>query len=316
MTVARGAVLRLALTPFVLAGVVLLAVLLPELTGVDAARSVLAGRYAESDADPRVLAALRVELGLDQPLPQRVLDRLTGLFTGDLGESWVSGQDAAREVLTAAQISMSIMTGAMLLSFGVGFAAGLLAARRAGSAADRAVRVLSRLAAALPEFALAPLLVLVFAVSWQVLPSSGWRGPEYAVLPLASLVPCLAAPIAVTTREHARSLHEQTFAVAARAKGLGAARIWLLHIAKPALPPALALLTYSAAGAVAGTTAIEVVFDIPGLGSTLVEAVRTQDVPLVQGGLVVAALAALLIGALGDAAALAADPRTRRRTPV
>lgn len=103
---------------------------------------------------------------------------------------------------------------------------------------------------------------------------------------------------------------------ASRDLGLGPARIWLLHIAKPALPPALALLTYSAAGAVAGTTAIEVVFDIPGLGSTLVEAVRTQDVPLVQGGLVVAAVAALAIGALGDAATLAADPRTRRRAPV
>lgn len=314
MTTARPAVLRLALIPFVLAGVVLLAVLLPELTGVDAARSVLAGRYAESDADPRVLAALRTELGLDQPLPQRVLDRLAGLLTGDLGHSWVSGQDAAREVLAAAQISLGIVAAAMLLSFAVGFSVGLLAAWRPGSPTDRAVRGFSGLASALPEFALAPLLVLVFAVGWQVLPSSGWRGPANAVLPLASLVPCLAAPIAVTTRERAKSLHERTFAVAARAKGLGTARIWLLHIAKPALPPALALLTYSAAGAVAGTTAIEVVFDIPGLGSTLVEAVRAQDVPLVQGGLLVAAVAALAIGALGDAAGLAADPRTRRRS--
>ncbi|MBE9376544.1 ABC transporter permease [Saccharopolyspora sp. HNM0983] len=312
MTAARATVLRLALTPFVLAGVVLLAVLLPELTGVDAARSVLSGRYADGDADPQVLEALRAQLGMDQPLPQRIADRIGGLLTGDLGASWVSGQDAAAEVLAAAQISLSIVVGSMLLSFALGFGTGLLAARRTGSAADRAVRVLSRFAAALPEFALAPLLVVVFAVGLQLLPSSGWRGPEYAILPLASLVPCLAAPIAVTTREHARSLRERTFAAAAQAKGLGTARIWLLHIGKPALPPALALLTYSAAGAVAGTTAIEVVFDIPGLGSTLVEAVRTQDVPLVQGGLVAAALAALAIGALGDAAALAADPRTRR----
>ncbi|GAB2684436.1 ABC transporter permease [Saccharopolyspora gloriosae] len=312
MTGGRGLLARLGVAPVVAALIVLVAVLLPELTGVDAARTVLAARYAEADPDPAVLAGIRTELGLDLPLPQRVLARLGSMATGDLGSSWVSGVPVAVVIGPALQVSLGIMLGAAVLSFLVGYLTGLLAAHRPGSVTDRVLSGLVRVFSALPEFALAPILVLVFAVGLQVLPSSGWRGPEHSVLPLLSLVPSLSVPIAAVTREQVVALRRENFALAARARGLGAARIWGVHLARPALPAALSLVTYNAAGAVSGTTAIEVVFDIPGLGSTVVEAVRAQDVPVVQAGLVVAAFAALCVGAAGDLLGLAAEPRTRR----
>ncbi|MCA1185292.1 MULTISPECIES: ABC transporter permease [unclassified Saccharopolyspora] len=312
MTGGRGLLLRLAVAPVVAMLVVLVAVLLPELTGVDAARTVLAARYADADPDPALLAGIRAELGLDLPLPQRIAARFGALLGGDPGTSWVSGEPVAALVGPALRVSVGIMLGAAVLSFLVGHLAGLLAARRPGSVLDRAISGLVRVFSAVPEFALAPLLVLVFAVGLHALPSSGWRGPEYAVLPLLSLVPSLAVPIAAVTREQVVALRRENFAVAARARGLGETRIWAVHLARPALPAALSLLTYNAAGAISGTTAIEVVFDIPGLGSTVVEAVRAQDVPVVQAGLVVAALAALAVGAVGDLLGLAAEPRARR----
>ncbi|MFR9728831.1 ABC transporter permease [Saccharopolyspora sp. MS10] len=313
MTAGRGLLLRLAAAPVVALLVVLVAALLPELTGVDAARTVLATRYADSEPDPAVLAGIRAELGLDRPLPQRLLERFGALLSGDAGTSWVSGLPVSAVVGPALRVSLGIVLGASVLSFLVGHLVGLLAARRPGSVPDRVLTGLVRVFSALPEFALAPLLVLVFAVGLHALPSSGWRGPEHAVLPLLSLVPALAVPIAAVTREQVVALRRENFAAAARARGLGERRIWAVHLAKPALPAALSLVTYNAAGAVSGTTAIEVVFDIPGLGSAVVEAVRAQDVPVVQVGLICAALAALALGAVGDLLGLAAEPRARQR---
>ncbi|GAA4888331.1 ABC transporter permease [Saccharopolyspora cebuensis] len=307
-----GTLLRLALTPVVLVGVVLLAMLLPELTGVDSARSVLAVRYADADPDPAVLAAIRADLGLDRPLPERVLDRLGRLCTGQLGTSWLSGEPVGERIGRAFQVSIGIVVAALVLSFVLGCAAGLLAARRPGSLVDRAVAGSTRLAAALPEFALAPLLVAVFAVGLDLLPSSGWHGPHNAVLPVAALVPVLAAPIAATMRARAAAMARENFAVAAEARGIGRFRLWTRHIAKPALPAVLSVLTYNAAGMIAGTATVEVVFDLPGLGRTLVDAVIAQDLPVVQVGLIVAVAMALLVGALGDALQLVVDPRTRR----
>lgn len=311
MSAGRALLLRLGLAPVAVLAVVLLAVVLPELTGVDAARTVLATRYADGDPDPAVLAALREQLGTDLPWPQRLGERLGALLHGDLGTSWVSGVPVGAIVGPAAQISLSIVLASAAASFAVGYAGGLLAARRPGSLADRVISALVRVFSAVPEFAVAPVLVLVFAVGLRLLPVSGWNGPVHAVLPLLSLVPSLAVPIAAVTREQAAELRTENFATAARARGLPERRIWAVHLSRPALPAALSLLTYNAAGAIAGTTAIEVVFDIPGLGSAVVEAVRAQDVPVVQAGLVLTAVGALLVGAVGDVLATVADPRTR-----
>lgn len=302
---------RLAVAPVVLVAITIIAMLLPELTGVDSARSVLAVRYAESDPDPAVLAAIRTELGLDQPLLQRVADRLGRLLTGDLGTSWVSETPVSTMLATAVPVSLSIMLGALALSFLVGWTAGMAAGYRPGSITDRAVRTGNRVAAAVPEFALAPLLVAVFAVMWQVLPSSGWRAPQYAILPVLALVPSLAAPVAATTREHVRDFREATFLTAARARGVGEWRLRSMHLARPALPGALSVLTFNAAGMIAGAAAIEVVFDIPGIGRMLVDAVSAQDIPVVQAGLLVATVVALAVGAVGDVVRLGVDPRAR-----
>ncbi|GAA4849038.1 ABC transporter permease [Saccharopolyspora rosea] len=308
----RGsALLRLALSPLVLVAIVLVAMLLPELTGVDSARSVLAVRYADADPDPRVIAAIRADLGLDRPLWQRLVERLGRLCTGRFGTSWVSGDPVGAQLGRAFQVSLSIMVTALVVSFAVGCAAGLLAARRPGAVADRVVSACNRLASAVPEFALAPVLVAVFAVGLHLLPSSGWRGPANLVLPVASLVPVLAAPVAAVVRTQAAALRGENFVAAARARGIGEFRLWTRHIARPALPAALSLVTYKAAGMIAGTAAVETVFDIPGLGRTVVDAVRAQDIPVVQAGLVVAAAVALFVGAVGDALHLVVDPRSR-----
>lgn len=303
---------RLLPLPLVLLGVSALVFLLPRATGVDTTRTVLRTRIAESVPDPATTARVTRELGLDGPLWQQYLLWLSSVLRGDLGLSFSTRTAVVPQLGAALGVSVLITAGALLLAGLVGIPAGVAAARRPGGPVDRGVTTLSVLGAAVPEFILAPLLVLVFAVALPLLPAAGWDGPAAAVLPVVTLALFPAALAAQLTRAETADVLGSLHIAAAQAKGLSGRRVLWVHAARRSLTSVTALSGVFFAGLLGGSVVVEVVFAVPGLGRLLYDAVLAQDLPVVQGGLLVLVTIAVLTTVGTELLQLAIDPLARR----
>ncbi|MBS0366624.1 MAG: ABC transporter permease [Proteobacteria bacterium] len=263
---------------------------------------------------PQVRANLQHFYGLDQPLPRQYLNYLSGLARGDFGPS-LSQRDFTVSELLARGLPVSLTVGAtaLLLAILCGIPAGILAALRRGRFADRAVSALAALAIALPGFVTAPLLVLVFALHLQWLPAAGWEGGSlrYLLLPALTLALPIAAVLARLTRTGLLEVLSSRWILAARARGLGDARVLWGHALRPALLPAVNYLGPAAAFAVTGSLVVETVFGLPGTGRFLVQGAVDRDYPLVMGMVVVYGVVTLLCNLAADLLQGALDPGAR-----
>ena len=267
--------------------VVALVGLLPWLSGRDPALTVLRGRSAEQEATPEALAAVREQLGLDAGPIAWLGGWLTGLLRGDLGNSWVSGRPVRDDLLTATGVSLTLMALAALVAALVTAVLTLpaLAAavrgvpRRSGGAAAAALT-------ALPEFLLASVLLLVGAVWLRAFPPYGWNSLHHAVLPALALgVPAgglIGMLLADAVSRTAGEPWTITWATAGAGRGRTASA--LLRRALPGLLPQIGLVLIGLAG---GAVAVERVFAVPGLGRVTLGAAQTQDLPVLQGGVLI-----------------------------
>ncbi|MGH8908379.1 MAG: ABC transporter permease [Egibacteraceae bacterium] len=308
MTLAR----RLVASSVILLVTTLLVFALPQLTGVDPARAALRARVAEADLDPVTLERLRDELGLDRPAPVRYGLFLMRLARADLGSSYVSRTPVATEVGRALRVSATLAAVAMTLAVMVGVPLGIATAARPDGPLDRTVRLASRLALALPEFVLAPVLMLTFALRLGLLPTGGWRGPASLVLPSLTLAVFPAALIAQLVRAETADALSQPFVRTARAKGLSPARV-LFHASRVSLTSTLALGNVMTASMIGGAVVVEVIFAVPGVGRLLYRAVTSADLPMLEGGLLAVVVVALALGLLTDVAHTALEPTARLR---
>ncbi|MFF0990762.1 ABC transporter permease subunit [Kocuria nitroreducens] len=277
--------------------VVVLTGALPWLSGNSPEYTVLRARYADRPATPEVLAQVRAELGLDRgPVPV-FADWASGALTGDLGTSWISGRPVLPGVLDALGVSLTLMGAALAVAL-VMAALVCVPAVRNGLAGrpSRGAGAAAAALTALPEFLLAAVLLIVLAVWWGWLPPYGWRGPQHVVLPALALgLPAGGLIGRLLTTALAGAFAERwvhTWAVAghSRARITAAA----LHRALPGVIGQLALVVVGLTG---GAVPVEEVFAIPGLGRTLLGAAASQDVPVLQAGvLLLLALAALCGG--------------------
>ncbi|MHA6628002.1 ABC transporter permease [Pseudonocardia sichuanensis] len=302
---------RLAPLPVVLLVASVLVFLLPRLTGVDPVRAVLRARTAESVPDPAVAARMTRELGLDAPLPQQYLTWLGQVLQGDLGLSFATRAPVAPQLFAALGVSALLAALALAIAAAVGVPAGVHAARRPGGALDRVVTGASVLGVAVPEFILAPVLVLVFAVALPVLPATGWGEPADVVLPALTLALFPTALAAQLTRAEMLDVLARPHVVLARAKGVSGRRVLWAHGARLALTSVTSLSGLFFAGLLGGAVVVEVVFAVPGLGRLLYDAVLGQDLPVIQAGLLLVVAVAVVAGAVADTVALAADPVAR-----
>ncbi|MGW1781091.1 ABC transporter permease subunit [Streptomyces sp. NPDC002143] len=273
--------------------------LLPWLSHTDPALTVLKARSADRDATPEVLAAVRVQLGLDGG-PLHLLGQwLAGLPRGDAGRSWISGADVLPGVLDALGVSLLLMTVALAVA--VVTAAGVCArtlylgslrrldGRPAGGSG-------SAVLAALPEFLTASVLATVVGVQWGWLPALGWYGPQWTVLPALALGLPAGAVLGRLLDDQLPAAFAEPWAQAAAARGLPGRSIArkALRRCVPGLLPNLGLFVVGLTG---GSVAVEQIFDIPGLGRTTLQAAIAQDLPVLQAGaLVLVVLAALATG--------------------
>jgi peptide/nickel transport system permease protein len=302
---------RLLSLPVVLLAAAVLIFLLPRLAGVDTVRAVLRSRVAEAEPDPVAAARVAAELGLDRPVPEQFLRWLEHVLTGDLGLSYATRTPVAPQLASAVGVSAVLTVLALALAAVIGIPAGVHAAHRPGGLVDRVVTVTSVLGVAVPEFIIAPVLVLLFAVVVPVLPALGWGSPAQAVLPALTLAAFPAALAAQLTRAETTDVLSRPHVVLARAKGLTDGVVLWRHGARLALTAVTSLSGLFFAGLLSGAVVVEVVFAVPGLGRLLYDAVVGQDLPMVQAGLLAVVLIAVLGALVAELLQLALDPVAR-----
>jgi oligopeptide transport system permease protein len=266
----------------------------------------------EKAAPPEVQAALEARYRLDRPLVAQYGAWLGDVARGDLGPSF-QYPDYTVNQLVAQALPVSLLNGglALLLALLVGVPLGVWAALRAGAWVDRALMLFAGLGLAVPKFVVAPLLVLLFAVTLQWLPAGGWGEWDNSVLPVIALaLPNLAYCARLTRASMLETLGAE-YLVAARARGLSEARLLFTHALKPGLLPVVAWLSPALINIVTGSAVVEQVFGIPGMGRYFVQGALNRDYTLVLGVVLVVGALIVAINALVDALRAWLDPRLR-----
>jgi oligopeptide transport system permease protein len=266
----------------------------------------------EKSAPPEVQAALEAKYRLDRPLPAQYAAWLADVARGDLGPSF-QYPDYTVNQLVAQALPVSLLNGglALLLALLLGVPLGVWSALRAGSWLDRGLMLVAGLGLAVPKFVVAPLLVLLFAVTLHWLPAGGWGDWTNVVLPAIALaLPNLAYCARLVRASMLDVLHAEYLA-AARARGLSEARLLFAHALKPALLPVVAWLSPALINIVTGSAVVEQVFGIPGMGRYFVQGALNRDYTLVLGVVLVVGVLIVAINAMVDLMRSRMDPRLR-----
>lgn len=268
---------------------------------------------AEKTAPPEVEAALAAQYRLDQPLPAQYGHWLADVVRGDLGPSFQYPDYTVNELL-AASLPISLLNGglALALALAVGVPLGVWAALRAGRWTDRLLMFGAGLGLSVPKFVVAPLLVLLFAVTLQWLPAGGWDGSwRSMVLPVIALALPNLAYCARLTRASLLDVLGADYLRAARGRGLSGARLLFVHALRPGLLPVVAWLSPALINVASGSAVVEQVFGIPGVGRYFVQGALNRDYTLVLGVVLAIGAAIVVINALVDALRAWLDPRLR-----
>jgi peptide/nickel transport system permease protein len=298
---------RLAVAVPVLFGVSLLVFLILHLIPGDPAQIMLFG----SNPTPQQVQNLRVELGLDKPLPFQYALYVGRLLHGDLGQSFITGRPIAEEIAVRFPSTLELTLAAMLIAVLIGVPIGILGGVRPNSWADKVSSGFAVLGVAVPYFWFALVLVLVFAVHLQVLPSLGVGSPQAIVLPALSLGWGLSAIIARLLRNNLVEIYQQAYMQVARAKGLSQSMMLYRHALKNALIPVVTILGLQFGNVLSGAVVVEVIFGRPGIGSYLVSAIQAKDIPAVQSVVLFIAVLYILINLAVDVLYGLLDPRIR-----
>jgi ABC-type dipeptide/oligopeptide/nickel transport system permease component len=257
------------------------------------------------------LQQLRHSLRLDLPVPTQYRLYLVGVVRGDLGESFRFQEPVTRVVLSHYPATLELAIVALLVCAAIGIPAGLLAAEKRGTSTDRAVGFFTLLGLSVPNFALGPVLILVFSVILGWLPVSGRGGPLHFVLPAITLGAALAAILTRMVRISVIEELSSDYVRTARAKGLSPSAVLFRHAFRNALIPILTILGLQFGTLLAGTIVTETIFSWPGIGRLTVQAIGARDYPLLQGCILLIAVTYVFVNLLTDAVYALVDPRVR-----
>lgn len=272
------------------------------------------------NARPDTLAALRAELGLDQPVVWRYLEWIGGFLVGDFGTSYTYRVPVADLIGQRVAVSLPLALVAMALSTLIAIPVGVYAASRRGRAPDVATMGVAQVGVAVPNFWLGLMLVLLFSLQLGWFPASGfpgwqaglWPGLRALVLPALALALPQAAILARVTRSAVIETLGEDFVRTARAKGLsGEAALWR-HAVPNALIPVVTIMGLQFSFLLAGTIIIENVFTLPGLGRLVFQAIAQRDLVVVQSLVTLLAISVIVVNFLVDVAYAALDPRLSR----
>jgi peptide/nickel transport system permease protein len=262
-------------------------------------------------AAPGQLTQLRHVLGLDLPLHIQYGHYLWQLGRGDLGQSFKFQAPVRQIIFERYPATLQLAFLALVVCAAIAIPAGMLAAYRRGHAMDRAVGVFTLFGLAFPNFALGPVLILLFSIELGLLPVSGRGGLLYYVLPAATLGAALAAILTRMVRGSMLEELSSDYVRTARAKGLSTRVVLLRHAFRNALIPIITILGLQFGTLLAGTIVTETIFSWPGIGRLTVQAISARDYPLLQGCILVIAVSYVAVNLLTDLLYAVIDPRVR-----
>ena len=259
-----------------------------------------------------MLENIRASYGLDKPLIEQYFTYLGNLLQGDMGPSFVYRDKRVHEVLAEGlPISMTLGGTALLLALVIGVTLGSIAALNQNKRTDVAIVTFATFGITTPNYVVAPILTLIFALTFSLLPATGWGTPQQMILPVLSL----ALPqIAIITRlmrgsmlEALKSDHIRT----ARAYGLPMRQVIGKHAMRSALLPVLSYLGPAAAALMTGSIVIEQIFNLPGIGRYFVTSALNRDYTMVMGTVIIVATLVLVFNLIVDILYSVLDPRVR-----
>ena len=262
-------------------------------------------------ASADVIARVRAQMHLDDPLLTRYLRFLAGALQGDLGKSIKLNRSVTALIMTAFPNTLILAGAAAAVSWVIGIPAGILSAVRRDSLIDRFFMGFSLLGVSMPIFWSALLMQYIFALQLGWLPVSGFYGPEYVILPAIVLGWSSAGVIARLTRSSLLEVMHLDYIRTARAKGLREIGVISHHALKNALIPVVTIMAIQVAGLLSGAVITEAVFGIPGLGRLSVSAIQARDMPLLQGSVLFATALVILGNLVADILYSILDPRVR-----
>ena len=274
-----------------------------------------------SFATPENVEKLNRDLGLDKPQVQQYLIWLGNLLQGDLGRSYSLNRPVLDEVLERFSATLILAGAALLLCTVWGLLIGIWTAARQYGWTDKILTFVVLIGISVPSFWLGLLLILLFAVQLRWLPASGmfaiYGGGDlpdllrHLILPALTLSVVATGVIARLTRSAMLEVLRQDFIRTARAKGVSETRVLYGHAFKAALVSIIPVIGVQAGFVLGGAVYIETVFQWPGVGRMLVQAISTRDILLVQGGVIVVAASYVLFNLLADLSQSWLDPRVK-----
>jgi oligopeptide transport system permease protein len=269
---------------------------------------------AEKELMPEIRASIERAYHLDEPVWRQYLRYLGQVARGDLGPSFQYRDRSVNELIAQGlPIDLTIGGLALALALLLGLPLGALAAFKRGTGWDRAALGVALLGISVPVYVIAPLLVLVFAVTLQWLPAGEWGEGrwQHLVLPVVALSAPYTAVIARLFRASLAEVLESPFIRTARAKGLPWSTILLRHASRPALLPVVSYLGPTAVGVITGSIIIETVFGLPGIGRFFVNGAFNRDYTLVMGVTLLYGALIVLANFIADLCYALLDPRVR-----
>jgi peptide/nickel transport system permease protein len=296
---------RLGLSLIVLLGVSAIVFFALFLTG-DPAALMLPPTASRAD-----IAEYRHAMGFDDPALVQFLRYLGHAVTGNLGQSLRFDRPVLGLIAERLPATALLAVTALVWSTALGFAFGIVAAVRADGVVDLLVRLVALIGQAIPVFWLGLILLIVVALDWRLLPTGGYGTARQLVLPALSLGAYYMSAVTRLVRVSLIEALQQDYVRTARAKGLSEWRVVVRHALRNALIPVMTVQAMQFASLLGGALVTEIIFAWPGIGRLAVQAIQNRDFPLVQGVVLLAAAAFVLVNLLVDLAYAALNPRVR-----
>jgi peptide/nickel transport system permease protein len=271
------------------------------------------------NASPEALAAVRLKLGLNDPVWLQYWHWFHGLLLGDFGTSMRTGQAVGPTMLLALSRSLLLALCSLMLMLAMALPLGILAALRRGGVVDLVSSVVSYLGVSLPEFVTATLLLIVLADRLHWLPATGYvpltedvvDGLRHLALPVLTVSLILIAHVSRMVRSEMIDVLDSDYVRAARLKGLSPATVLFGHALRNALLPVITIVALDVGYLLGGIIVVEEIFALPGIGRQLIVAIETRDLPAIQAGALVMAATYAIANFLADIAYALIDKRIR-----
>ena len=278
---------------------------------VDAMMGAASFGISTPESQAKLVAQIREQLGLGDPLPIQYLHWLGNALRLDLGESFIRHQPVATLIAQRLPATLELAGAALVLSVVLGMSMGIIAALKRHTAIDAAVMIVSLAGVSIPSFAFAMLLILVFSVFLGMLPATGSGSFDRLILPAVVLGYEGTALIARLTRASLLEVLGREYITTARSKGLPRRIVVLRHAMRNALIPVVTIVGLQVGRLLAGSIIVETVFARQGVGQLAIDAIQTKDYPLVQGIILLTASAYVVANLLVDISYGFINPRIR-----